>query len=118
MAYSPQWIGSTDSAPAEQEFASTKGLGSPIVIDKRTNTPFFEHPTKGPIPLLFGDYRTVSASEDVLASDSAIYATADGVSLTLPPAADFPDGHFLHFYLGVTGSLEIVFASGDSILGQ
>jgi hypothetical protein len=117
VAYSPQWVGVAETSPSEQEFGSTKGLGTPVVIDKRTNAPFYLKDNL-PVPLGFGDYRSVSSNAAVLDTDSAILATADGVSLTLPPAADFPDGHFLHFYLNTVGSLEIVFASGDSILGQ
>jgi len=118
MAYSPQWVGVSDSEPTEPNFGSTKGLGSPIVIDQRTNTPFFYKQSTGPKPLNFGDYRAVGTSQAVLETDSALKATASGLTLTVPDASLFPDGHLLHFFLGVAGTLTITFAAGDAVLGS
>jgi len=115
------WVGTCEGTPPDSLFGTTKGAGTPLVIDTLSNKGYFYKSGVGPTPLAGGigyrGTREVSASGAVLTTDEALIATTTGLTLTVPKASDFEDGDFLHFFLDAIGTLTVEFAPGDSVLG-
>jgi hypothetical protein len=62
--------------------------------------------------------RLTAISTGATDADGGIFATSSGLTITVPDASTFSDNKVLGFYLGVAGTLDIVFAVGDSVLGN
>jgi len=114
------WVGTCEGTPPDSLFGTTKGAGTPLVIDTLSNKGYFYKSGVGPTPLggSFRGTREVSTSGAALSTDEIVVATVTGLTLTVPKASGFEDGAFLHFFLDAIGTLTVEFAIGDSVLGR